>query len=33
MEGGTEAALSLFFRDESESVVTGGELAHAGFDE
>ena len=29
-EGGTEAALSLFFFDEIEIVVKGGELTHAG---
>ena len=33
MEGGTKAALSLFFCDQIESVVTGGELTHAGSDE
>ena len=29
-EGGTEVALPLFFCDEIESVVTGGELTHTG---
>ena len=33
MERGTETALSLFLCDEIESVVAGGELAHAGYDE
>ena len=33
MDGGTEAALSLFFCDEIESAVTWGELTHAGSDE
>ena len=32
MERGTEAALSLFSCDEIESVVTEGELTHAGSD-
>ena len=30
MEGGTEVALPLFFCDETENVVTGGDLTHAG---
>ena len=29
-EGGTEAALPLFFCDKIESVVAGGELTHVG---
>ena len=33
MEGATKAALSLFFCDEIESVVTGGELTQTGSDE
>ena len=33
MERGTEAALSLFLCDETESLVIGGELTHAGSDE
>ena len=33
LERGTEAALSLFLCDVKESVVTGGELTHAGPDE
>ena len=33
MEQGIEAALLLFLCDEIESVITGGELTHAGSNE